>query len=355
MLTWQNLRNFFRSAAKRTSYLEFADLLCDFGVIFFYPLVACKAAWYFIAIVVLADIFRFFVRGSWYYAPSHSAAHRRNPSRDHNAAVAGCIKIIALFLLLLTKLPELQLGDQPVFLLCIRSCLWYVIIVATIVETFRCLLHTMHKYNADWLVGSGGRIGAPNWISITRIGISLIMPHIYMTQSFGTKSNLIATTVMILAIATDSVDGYIARHTNSITKVGKYLDPLGDKIIFVPNAVAFIWLLYRNSVATDDWAVLISTAIFFAIAFTRDVLFFIWFFTNGRKIPSGIGASLIDKIRMVGICAWLLSTAIALSIPTGTINLYMTILGVIMIFIVALLSAISVYVDYRRLQKALQT
>ena len=345
---------YLHSALKRANHLEIADLFCALFAALFYPLIACKGAWYFLALIIACDIMRFFVKGAWYYAPFHKTAHHHNPSKDLNAAVLGCIKMSCLILILAVSLLIYFAENIPNFVICIRSWLWYIMVIATIVETFRCLLHTMHKHNNDWLRGSNGHIGVANWISISRIAVSVIMPHIYIAQSFGKNSNRIATTLLVTAIGTDAFDGYIARQTKKVTKVGKYLDPLGDKIIFFPNAVAFIFLLYRESHLTGDNKFMITTIILISIAAARDVLFFIWFFSKGRKLPRGLSANLIDKMRMAGICAWLLAIAIKFSLLDDPISDKMAKVSVIIASIVATLSVISIFVDYKRYIRALR-
>ena len=358
----RNLGRYAYSALKRTvhcdhatSQFELANFGCNIAMIAAYSLVGCRGAWYLIALIYAADIFRFFIHGAWYYAPFHKTAWYHNPRKDDEALLAMGTKFLMLAVLVIAKLPEYYFSDLADKLVGFRCILWYIIVVATILETFRCLLLTMHKYDYHWLGGTNGYIGLANWISITRISISLIMPHIYMTQCFDAKSNLIATVIMILAISTDALDGFIARTTHSVTKVGKYLDPLGDKVIFIPNAIAFVWLLYQNSIMTGSKAVMIITTIFIIIAVARDALFFAWFFLKGRKIPEGIGASQVDKLRMGCICAWLLAMTLSLTLPDADIRLQMTVFSIILIIITALLSAVSVYVDYRRLESALKT
>lgn len=329
------------------------DFFCDVFLITFYSLIACKGAWYFIALMVIADIFRFILRGAWYYAPFHETAHYHDPAKDPNAAVLACIKISGIILLLAISLPIFIIEDIPPCIRHIRSWLWYIIVIATVIETFRRLLHTLHKHNKDWLIGSRGKIGIANWVSISRIAISFVMPHVYMTQSFGENSNIIATTVLIIAIGTDAIDGFVARQTGNVTKVGKYLDPLGDKIIFIPNAIAFLWMIYQNSLDGSDLVkrTMVVTMILIGITAARDILFFLWFFIMGRKLPRGLSASLVDKIRMAYICAWLLATALNLSIP-GDNRLVITSLS--MCIISAILSIISVEVDYERYRRALE-
>lgn len=347
-------RLYIESAIRHSTYLDGIDFLSNIAMLVFYSILVCKGAWYLIAVIFIADTFRFILRGAWYRAPSHLTAHWHNPSKDINAIFTSCLKITFIAIFAIIGISKNLLRRAPVFIEHTFAWMWYLIVIATIIETFRCLLHTLHKFDSNWLNGTKGSIGFPNWISISRIALSVVMPHIYIYRSFGEQSNIIATILMVVAISTDAIDGCIARHTHSVTKVGKYLDPLSDKVIFFPNAVAFTWLLYRDYENTGKCSLLVASAILMAVAIARDILFFYWFFTRGNKIPSGIGASFIDKIRMASICAWLLSTSITITIKDSYIQRYMPFLSICLLAIVAILSIVSIRTDSERLKESLK-
>ncbi len=66
------------------------------------------------------------------------------------------------------------------------------------------------------------------------------------------KERLIAFIIMLIALISDVVDGYIARRFHQESELGKLLDPLCDKISLV---VILITLLIINSIPV--WAVVI--------------------------------------------------------------------------------------------------
>ena len=228
----------------------------------------------------------------------------------------------------------------------LSTYVWYVVVVAAICHAFYCILLTMHLSDHSWLEGTHGRIGVPNWISITRMALSVLVPHLYAVQPFGRSSSLIATCTLGAAIITDAADGYIARHYNQTTKAGKALDPLGDKVIFYPTAIAFI-LATNGTAFLPEGTMRLVFYICLGIMVLRDLTFIIWFFIfYSRLDANGVYAGIVDKIRMGAMCAWLGTSAIALTF--ADLQHRLAIAGLVCMIIVAALSITSIIVDYDR-------
>ena len=228
---------------------------------------------------------------------------------------------------------------------------WYLMVFASVCHAFYCVLLTMDAHSSTWLAGTNGEIGIPNWISITRMGLAVLVPHLYAVQPFGKASSLIATIVLLLAIVTDAADGFIARRLDQCTKAGKALDPLGDKIIFYPTAIAFILATHGTALL----GVVVLRVVFYvccAIMLTRDVLYIVWFAIYYRRLPTGMSASMVDKVRMATLCAWLGVAALALTIPG--IQARMATASFVFMVIIAVLSVVSFFVDYARMRSALR-
>jgi len=80
-------------------------------------------------------------------------------------------------------------------------------------------------------------LNLPNLITFLRIGaIPLFL--ILLTDERYTE----ALVVFIVAGATDSLDGAIARLTNSHTALGAYIDPLADKLLLVSSFLILTFL-----------------------------------------------------------------------------------------------------------------
>lgn len=72
-------------------------------------------------------------------------------------------------------------------------------------------------------------INLPNAITLLRIGI--IPALFFLLFEPGQMWSLIIAGLFIAAALTDLLDGYIARKYQIVTKVGKFLDPIADKLI----------------------------------------------------------------------------------------------------------------------------
>lgn len=92
----------------------------------------------------------------------------------------------------------------------------------------------------------------PNRITLVRIFlIPVVVIFLLIEFDFGqliiadktvTFSEIIATIIFIIAAATDGIDGYIARSRNLITNLGKFLDPLADKLLITAALISLVEL-----------------------------------------------------------------------------------------------------------------
>jgi len=77
-----------------------------------------------------------------------------------------------------------------------------------------------------------------NKLTLIRIVlIPLFMIFVLADIPYG---RLIAAAIFLLAAATDSLDGYVARKRNEVTNMGKLLDPLADKLLVTAALVTLV-------------------------------------------------------------------------------------------------------------------
>ena len=93
-------------------------------------------------------------------------------------------------------------------------------------------------------------LNVPNFLTLLRI-VAIPVFLIFLTDGrFGW-----ALLVFVLAGLTDSLDGLIARLTNTRTTLGAYMDPLADKMLLVS---AFVVLAFMEAVPRWLTVVVIS-------------------------------------------------------------------------------------------------
>lgn len=82
------------------------------------------------------------------------------------------------------------------------------------------------------------KLNLPNKITLARIGLIPIVVVLYLVQF--PYHEIAAGLVFILCCCTDFIDGNIARKRNMVTDLGKFLDPIADKVIVVIMLFIFI-------------------------------------------------------------------------------------------------------------------
>ncbi len=88
----------------------------------------------------------------------------------------------------------------------------------------------------------------PNKISVSRICLIpvflffLLCPFNLGSIGSFKINTLLALTIFLLASLTDWIDGYLARKLNLVTNLGKFLDPLADKLLMMGGFVALVEL-----------------------------------------------------------------------------------------------------------------
>ncbi len=78
----------------------------------------------------------------------------------------------------------------------------------------------------------------PNLITLARIGL---IPFILIfIDNYSPRLSALSALIFAFAAATDFLDGYLARRLGMVTVVGKFLDPLADKLIVLSTLVMLV-------------------------------------------------------------------------------------------------------------------
>ena len=79
------------------------------------------------------------------------------------------------------------------------------------------------------LTEKGARLNFPNIITLLRVTVIPVL--FFLLLSPGRDGSLVIAGLFILAALTDLLDGYLARKYEIVTVMGKFLDPIADKLI----------------------------------------------------------------------------------------------------------------------------
>lgn len=127
-----------------------------------------------------------------------------------------------------------------------------------------------------------------------------------------------ATIIFIIAAITDFLDGYLARKYNLVTNIGKFLDPLADKLLVCS---AFIVMIELNLI--PSWFVVCVITREFAVTGLRMLAL-----EQGEVIAAGILGKLKTVMQLLAIIFILLGNPIFnyYSIPFDKIVLWLSLI-----------------------------
>lgn len=170
-------------------------------------------------------------------------------------------------------------------------------------------------------VERGNLLNFPNRITISRVSIIPVL--FFLLLSPGRTGSLVIAALFVIAALTDLLDGYLARKYKIVTVMGKFLDPIADKLI-VNTAMILMIPIGRISA----WIV--------AIIIIRD------FIVDGvRAIASSEGvviqASNLGKQKT--LCQVIAVTALMIHYPILGLDAHM--IGTVIIYLALVLSVYS--------------
>ena len=129
----------------------------------------------------------------------------------------------------------------------------------------------------------------PNLLTFMRV---LMIPAVLVFLERGSpRACFWAGVVFSAAAITDMLDGWLARRQGLVSVLGKFLDPLADKLIV---AAVLVWLVSMGRI--QAWAVVILLSREITITALRGVAS-----SEGLIIAAGDGGKLKTALQMVGL------------------------------------------------------
>ncbi len=129
---------------------------------------------------------------------------------------------------------------------------------------------------------------------------------------------ILAFIIFVLAAITDAVDGYVARKYNEVSDLGKFLDPLADKLLV---SAALIALVYLNLVATWVATILILREIVIST-------FRFYSLTQKSSFGASIPAKLKTTLQVVAIAILIIHRKLPFSSELKIIATYLLYIAV---------------------------
>jgi cardiolipin synthase len=117
-------------------------------------------------------------------------------------------------------------------------------------------------------------MNVPNILTLSRFVLIPLFLVLYLKDQPAA-----ALTTLLVALLTDLLDGYIARHSGQVTVTGSMLDPLADKLLVLSVVLA---LLIKNILPLSAFAVMAFREIVMIIGSA------IYYFQGLKTVPANL-------------------------------------------------------------------
>lgn len=180
----------------------------------------------------------------------------------------------------------------------------------------------------------------PNKITLSRIFLIPVFVLFFYLDVMDGWNYLAAAIVFVLAAATDALDGHIARSRNLVTDLGKFLDPIADKVLV---STALILLLTRGAVFEVSffagWG-LYAAGIGVAVILARELIV-----SGFRMVAAGKGVVLaadkLGKFKTVFQDAAVAFLLVGMSFAESRAGEIVAVVGIFCFYLCTLLTILS--------------
>jgi CDP-diacylglycerol--glycerol-3-phosphate 3-phosphatidyltransferase len=185
-------------------------------------------------------------------------------------------------------------------------------------------------------------LNAPNLLTLGRM--ALIPLFLYLLSYENRRNSFLAAAIYSVAALSDWLDGWLARISGKETTLGKFLDPLADKVI-VLSALVMLVRLGRAPV----WVVVVILAREFLISGLRTIAV-----SEGLVIPASQGGKWKTSLQLTGIICLMLHYHFAIDYLFGTLMTDFQAVGSALLYL-SLVPGIVSAVEYVRAFYTLDT
>ena len=172
----------------------------------------------------------------------------------------------------------------------------------------------------------------PNKLTILRLILIPVFTAVYFISAIP-YNFLIAAIIFVFAACTDFLDGYIARKYNLVTDLGKFLDPIADKVL-VSTALIIMLVPVNGTLILPAYS-----AIAVAIILARELI------VSGFRMVAASKGMVVAADMSGKIKTFVQDIAIAVLLAGASLNagLYsvMNIIGLVMLGVATILTIIS--------------
>lgn len=193
----------------------------------------------------------------------------------------------------------------------------------------------------------------PNKITLTRIFMIPVFVVFFYLDVLDGWNYLIAAIIFLLAAATDALDGHIARSRGLVTNLGKFLDPIADKVLVSTALILLLtrmeafsapFLLFAGAnaavVSGAGYAMPLTAGICVAVILARELIV-----SGFRMVAAGRGlvlaADKLGKVKTTGQDAAIAFLLVGMSFMDVTAGQTFGFVGLILFFVSTVLTVLS--------------
>jgi CDP-diacylglycerol---glycerol-3-phosphate 3-phosphatidyltransferase len=174
----------------------------------------------------------------------------------------------------------------------------------------------MNRVLEAWRSVGQESLNLPNFITLVRILLIPVFVLLFFTPT--PDRSLSAAVIFVVAAITDLLDGYIARRTGQVTKLGKLLDPIADKLLVLSalilllnidrvSALAAMLVIAREVAVSGIRAIAAGEGMIIAAEATGKYKMALQVVAITLLILEGTGLSELGNLHLAGIVTLYLS------------------------------------------------